>query len=229
MTTIIGLRHPEIPMGVLVADRQTTQINAQTGFPSGKSLGRKLWASEDSNYCFGHSGNRDQDTERFVQGLVQGEFDVKQIVEKGYFPALRKLNVKRMGKHLPDLGKLSSFVLATRFDEDPKLYGCWPLGAVEERVWTTVGSGDQKVNEYMDALNVLNASRDYIASEPIKAEDIIRVGLEAVRRAQGADLYSHGLDMMVCTPAGINDHYAELGDDFRKKLMKLQGKYRGQK
>ena len=55
--------------------------------------------------------------------------------------------------------------------------------------------------------------------------DAIGVGLEAVRRAQAQDVYSHGLDMFVCTPEGINDHFAELGDDFGKKLQRIQRQY----
>ena len=55
--------------------------------------------------------------------------------------------------------------------------------------------------------------------------DLIRVGLEAVRRSQSQDLYSHGLDMVVCTSEGINDHFTELGDDFGKKLKRIQRGY----
>jgi hypothetical protein len=32
--------------------------------------------------------------------------------------------------------------------------------------------------------------------------------------------------MMVCSKKTINDHYADLGDDFANKLRKLQEKYK---
>ncbi len=36
MTTVFGIRLPKVNVGVLVADRQTTSLNNQTGMPSGK-------------------------------------------------------------------------------------------------------------------------------------------------------------------------------------------------
>jgi hypothetical protein len=226
MTTVFGIKHPKIEAAVLVADRQTTTMNGQTGFPMGKYLGRKLWICKEGVYCFGHSGLRDNETEDFAQGLAQGNFDVLKIIKKGYFPELRKLNIKRMGKENPDLNKLSSFLLATRFDGKPKLYTCFPLGSVQERVWTAVGSGYPRIKEYMDAMQIFTEARDYLnnGKDPTIA-DAIRVGLEAVRRSQSQDLYSHGLDMLVCTPEEINDHSTELGDDFEKKLGRIQRRY----
>ncbi len=138
---------------------------------------------------------------------------------------LRKL--KRMGRRLPDIQETSGIILVTRFNKNPKLYTCFPLGGVEERVWTCAGSGDKKISEYMQALQVMFEARDYTgnSSEP-ETKDVIRVGLEAVRRSQSQDIYSHGLDMIVCTSKGIVDHYADLGDDFGKKLKKIQKQYK---
>ena len=52
MTTVFGIKHPEVDAAVLVADRQTTSVD-ETGMPAGKFLRRKLWVSADGNYCFG--------------------------------------------------------------------------------------------------------------------------------------------------------------------------------
>ncbi|MEN7982286.1 MAG: hypothetical protein ABFQ65_02475 [Nanoarchaeota archaeon] len=227
MTTVFGLKHPEVNSAVLVADRQATSINDKTGIPSGKFLGRKLWVSNNEDYCFGHSGNRDNGTQNLVQKLSEGKIDVEKIITKKYFSELRKLNIKRMGGKFPDPQQMSGIILATRFEKIPKLYSCFPLGDVEERVWTCAGSGDQKIAEYMQALQVMSEAKDYLNySSKIELMDVIRVGLEAVRRSQNQDLYSSGLDMMVCTPEKIIDHYAELGDDFGKKLKKIQNKYK---
>ena len=128
-----------------------------------------------------------------------------------------------MGREIPDIQQMSAIILLTRFDKDPKLYACLPLGKVEKRSWTCAGSGSQKINEYMEALQVMFEAKDYFGDEVgPEIEDVIRVGLEAVRRSQSQDLYSHGLDMIVCTPEEIVDHYADLGDDFGKKLKKIQ-------
>ncbi len=227
MTTVLGLRHPDVNVGVLVADRQTTSLNLQTGIPSGKDLGRKLWKSKGENYCFGHSGMRDKALEEFVKRFSAEEFDLPKITKRGYFPELRKLNVKRLGRRVPENDKISGFILATRFEGIVKLYTCFPLGAVEERVWTSTGSGDPKIIEYMEAQRVLSEARDYLGDgHSLEAGNIIRIGLEAVRRSQMQDIFSHGLDMIVCTPEGIKDHHTELGDDFGKKLKKIQRQYR---
>ena len=66
MTTVFGLKHPKAEVGVLVADRQTTSVD-NTGMPTGKYLGRKLWKSQNGSYCFGHSGKRDDRVEDLVQ------------------------------------------------------------------------------------------------------------------------------------------------------------------
>lgn len=223
MTTVFGLRLEGANVGMLVADRQTTHLDERTGLPGGKHLGRKLWESQDGLYCFGHAGNRDSATEEFVNRLVSGEYDLLKVISKGYFPELRNLNMKRMGTTVPDLRQLSSLLLLTRYEGEVKLHTCFPLGSVEERSWVSVGSGDQKIEEYMRALQVISEARDYRAdsSEP-GVRDMIRVGLEAVRRAQGQDVYSHGLDAMVVSSRKITDHYSVLGDDFEKKLNRIQ-------
>ena len=227
MTTVFGLKHPEVEATVLVADRQTTSINPETKAPTGKLLGRKLWVSKDGNFCFGHAGNRDEQTLEFVDKLVSGKYDIEKIVSKGYFPELRKLNIKRVGNKFSDPQNFSGIIIATRFGNIPSLYTCFPFGEVGKRVWTCAGSGDEKIEEYMNALRILTEAKDYLGNHSKTGiEDVIRVGLEAVRRSQGQDLFSHGLDMMVCTSERINDHYEDLGDDFGKKLQKLQKRYR---
>lgn len=226
MTTIFGLRHPNVDAAVLVADRQTTSVDGR-GIPIGKYIGRKLWKSDDEQFCFGHVGNRNEETERLAEDLYSGKIDVEKIVNKGYFPELRKLNIKRMGRGFPDPNQMSGIILATRFSKDPKMYTCFPLGGVEQRVWTCAGSGEQKIHEYMNAINTLSEAREYIGeTSKMEIGDVIRIGLEAVRRAQSQDAYSHGLDMLICTPKGINDHRKNLEDDFKKKLKKIQKQYK---
>lgn len=226
MTTVFGLKHPKINSGVLVADRQSTVLD-ENGLPTEKELGRKLWISEDNYFCFGHSGRRDQRLEEFAYNLAQGKYDIERIISKKYFPELRKLNIARMGKEVPDLNQISGLVMLTRLNNKPNLHACHPLGKVDQMVWSTMGSGQKKVTEYMNAKKVLWESKDYLEGEgDLEMKDQIEVGLEAVRRAQSQDLYSHGLDMVVITPRGIKDHYADLGDNFGSILTKIQNKYK---
>ncbi|MCW8965895.1 MAG: hypothetical protein OQK82_04290 [Candidatus Pacearchaeota archaeon] len=230
MTTVFGLRHDKVDSAVLVADRQATFMDLRTGVPQSKYLGRKLWKSKDDNYCFGHTGLMDEQANDFVNELIDGKFDMEKIIKEQYFEELRNLNISRMGKEVPELQNISGFLLATRFDKNPKLYTCFPLGSVQERSWTCAGSGDKKIIEYMNALQIMSEAQDYMKEKgEFDIRGVIRVGLEAVRRAQGQDMYSSGLDMMVCTQKKIIDHYSELGDDFGKKLRKIQNQYKNSK
>jgi hypothetical protein len=225
MTTVFGFKHPQVDSGILVADRQSTHLD-ERGLATGKHLGRKIQASEDNSFCFGHSGYMDNKTYDFTQELASGKYDVEKIVSKGSFLELRKLNISRMGTEIPDNSQISGLLMITRFNGEPHLYNCYPLGKVQEMGWSTIGSGSQEVIKYMDALNVLGEAKDYEDKYNVKMEDVIKVGLEAVRRAQSKDLYSHGLDMLVVTSKGIKDHRADLDDHFGRTLAKIQNKYK---
>ena len=109
------------------------------------------------------------------------------------------------------------------------MHYCFPLGKVrteEQQEFSFMGSGEQKIGEYLKAQEILSEARDYLGqkSEP-QINDFIKIGLEAVRRSQSQDLYSHGLDMMICTPEGIKDHYNDLGDEFGIHLKNIQKQY----
>lgn len=225
MTTVLGLKPRDLEVAVLVADRQGTTLNAQNQ-PNGKILGRKLWTGKNDRYCFGHVGDYDERTHDLVQRLQTGEIDVQKVLEAESFPELRTLNIKKMGRKVPDLQKLSGIVIATRYKNKPQLYTCYPFGDVEKRIWTTVGSGSEKVTEYMNALDIVCSGKDYMMKDgPATMSGVVRTGLEAVRKAQSEDLYSHGLDMLICTPEGVHDHFADLGDDFRRKFNKINREY----
>ncbi len=227
MTTVLGIRPKKVEVAVLVADRQVTQSDQNSGMVLGKYLTRKLWVGKDKLYCFGQAGDMNPDSQNFMKNLADGKYDVEKVVKEGYFPELRELNLERMGRRVPNNQRLSSLILATRFQNNPRLYTCFPLGEVGERGWVPIGSGEEKINQYMSALMTLGEARDYLGNgKDTTTRDIIRIGLEAVRRSQGQDIYSQGLDMLVCTPEGINDHFAELGDDFGKKLKRIQGMYK---
>jgi len=222
MTSVFGLNLPGVEMAVLAADRQSSYGPHKT--PTKKHLGRKLWTSKDGFYSFGHSGTRDERFGDFVSGMVDGSsVDMQRVIGNGYFPELRKLNLSRMGRKLPNLQELSSFLLITRFDNNPKLYTCWPLGDVEEREVTFIGSGSEKLEQYVSALNTLSEARNYAnTGEPMDSDDVIRIALEGLSYAQGNDIYSSGLDLVIATPDRMHDHFQDLQDDLGRRIKKVQ-------
>lgn len=224
MTTILGLNDEKLSVTVLVADRQGTYFN-EKGFPEEKALSRKLWRAKDNSFCFGHAGFRDNEFYDFMAGFSEGKYDLEKIISKKYFPELRKLNMKRMGKKLPDINNLSGLILATRFNSESKLHLCYPLGEVENKEWASIGSGSEKVTEYLNAKRIIFEARDY-KKQSNDIYELIRTGLEAVRRAQNQDVYSSGLDLMICFSEAIVDYEKEFSDKFNESLERFKSNYK---
>ena len=147
---------------------------------------------------------------------------MKAVVESGKFEELRELNLGRLGRKTPDLERMSSFLLISRYDGKTRLQTCWPLGDVENRGLTYIGSGSQRAAEYFNARKTLSQTRDYrrLKNDKTEIADIIVAGLEAVRYAQMIDIHSSGLDLVVATPEGLKDHETSLSDDFFARKLK---------
>ncbi|MFH1451714.1 MAG: hypothetical protein ABIF88_00900 [archaeon] len=226
MTSVFGLRHQDVEMAVLAADRQSSYGPGQV--PVYKILERKLWIADDGLYAFGHSGLRDDKLAKLAKKLVEGkDIDVEKVVTEGKFPQLRELTHERMGDTVPSEDSLSSFLLVTRFNNDPKLYTCWPLGRVEPRTVTYIGSGSPRLEEYINSLSVLSEARRYLSSgASMDSDDVIRVAIEGLGYAQGKDVFSSGLDLVVVTPDRITDHFKDLQDDLGKRIKRVQKQHR---
>ncbi|MEK6894490.1 MAG: hypothetical protein AABX10_03435, partial [Nanoarchaeota archaeon] len=131
MTTVIGVLSREAEMAILCADRQATIGHAENrAIPVGKASVRKLWTAKNGMYSFGYSGPFDDDVEKFAARMVDGSIDVERVTINGSFPELRELNLDKLGDEAPEAGNVGSFLLITRFGNEPSLYKCWPLGKV---------------------------------------------------------------------------------------------------
>ena len=94
-----------------------------------------------------------------------------------------------------DNGHMNSLLVATRYDDKPKLWTCWPLGRIEERYFTAVGSGGKHAQDYLESLSYL-CPRDVDASWAI---DAAVGGLKAASK----DVYTSGRDIVVVRKEGI--------------------------
>ena len=221
MTTVVGIRIPEVNLALLVADRQTTSSRT----PEKYIYGRKVQTSKDSMYAFGHSGTRAEDLYALTEKMINGQIDMQKVLKEGKFPELRELNMSRLGNKMPNLDTLSSFLVISRFDKNPQLHTCWPMGDVEPREVTWIGSGSKGVEDHYNAHMILTESRNYTGNQrPATSDSLIQFGLEAVRYAQGRDLYSSGFDLIAMTPEKTIDCVNDLQDDFGKKIKKVQAK-----
>ena len=106
---------------------------------------------------------------------------------------------------------INGFLLATRFG-DPKLWTCWPLGKVEERSWTSIGSG----SDY--ALNYIS-EQEKIIPKRITASDGIDLVINSLDKAS-QDLYTGGLDLIVLDGEGIHDLGKKIRTDLNSARIK---------
>jgi hypothetical protein len=218
------MRLPDVNLAVLGADRQSTVVDG-TNAPQKYLEGRKLWISDSGVYAFGHSGTRGEDLVQLINNMKTGKIDLGEVISKGKFEQLRELNVNRLGTKRLDPSKESGFLLINRDGTNTNLYTCWPFGDVEHRAWTEIGSGAERVEDYIKALQILNEAKSYLGnSKSMTSDDVIRVVAEGVRYAQAKDIYSSGLDMVIMTPNQTFDCFTDLQDDFAKRITALQEK-----
>lgn len=168
------------------------------------------------------AGARDSLYQKFLYGLLSGEIDFRRASEKGVFEELLNLNLSRFGGKLWS-GQLSnSLMVATRYDGKPKLWTCFPLGAVEERSYTSIGSGSDNALKCIEE----ETSR-YLSTEQISIPEGIRIASGALRAA-AADPYTKGLDIVVLTEDGIHEFGKEIKDSLRLAEENLLGRIAGQ-
>jgi hypothetical protein len=226
MTTIFSVNHSKENVAVLGGDRQLTYTEEnRMGTYSEKHLGsRKLWTSDDGTFAFGYSGIFDPDLETLVNDMKSGKINLAEVVKSGGFEELRNLNIKRLGRKLPDPNKQGSFLMRNRDGKKTGLYTCFPYGDVEPRDWTWIGSGSKKVEEYTNALSVQAQAKGYLPEVKLTGEDAIRMVAEGVRYAQTKDIYSSGMDLIFMTPEKTVDCFDILQEDFATKIKAIQDK-----
>ena len=110
----------------------------------------------------------------------------------------------------------NSLLLATRFKGKPRLHSCYPLGKVEEKAWTSIGSGSDyalgHISNYVSS-HALDVPRD------ISLEKGVELAHEGLSKAS-QDLYTGGLDLVVVTPRGIKNY----GSMIRKDISDAEQK-----
>jgi hypothetical protein len=72
MTTIFGLKHPQVNLAILAADMQTTSLGSENQAPTKYLEGRKLWLANNEMYAFGHSGLRDDALNALAESMKSG-------------------------------------------------------------------------------------------------------------------------------------------------------------
>lgn len=211
MTTLIGLKAGKGKKGIILAsDLSGTQTSwSAEGDVAYRQQTRlemqKIYVDKKREVALCTSGMVDQSYVDFLSNILEGNIDVRKVTEERFFPELRDLNLHRWEGRIPISNVGNSLLMATRFN-DPILYTCWPLGKVEERAWTSIGSG----SEY--ALNYLS-KQDTLIPKGLSLKKGIDLIVDSLDEA-AKDIYTEGLDMVVATRDGIQ----EFGKDIRNAM-----------
>jgi len=200
MTTLVGIKTGNGEGGVILGSDMN---RTQTGWnPQGDVAYRiqrkiespKIYIDNNRELALCMSGVFDQPYVDFLSALLEGGINFKEAIERRDFEALRNLNLFRWQGRVPDTDFMNGLLIATRFNE-PKLYTCFPLGFLEERAWTSIGSGSDYALRH-----ILESGK--LIPKGIRLNDGIDLTVQALDTAS-QDLYTGGLDLVVVTKDGI--------------------------
>lgn len=217
MTTLIGIRAGNGNGGVILgSDMSRTQTSWN---PQGdvayrqqrRTEGQKIYIDNKREIALCMSGTYDQHYIGFLSKVINDEVDLKKNIEERFFPELAKLNYDRWQGKVPNNENINGLLIATRFDE-PKLYTCWPLGLLEERSWTSIGSGSEYALNHISEQGKL-IPRGICLGEAI---DIVVAALDKASQ----DVYTGGLDMVVVKKEGIYDFGKEIREEVNTARLK---------
>jgi len=218
MTTLVGIvARKEKPGVVLASDISRTQTSWQAQGDVAyrqqtRSEGQKIHISDDKRLAICMSGIFDQLYVNFLSGVLSGKVDVEKAIAEGKFDDLKQLNESRWGGRVPNNEEINGLLLAVRFGGMPKLYTCYPLGYIEEREWTSVGSGSGY------ALNHI-VKQGKLIPHYLTVPEAIWLAKSSLDEA-AQDIYTGGLDIAVVTPEDIEG----FGELIRKNVSSIQNK-----
>ena len=212
MTTLIGIKAEKGLEGVILASdlsrtRETWSAQGDVAYrQQTKSEGQKIYVDNNREVALCMSGVYDQLYIDFLSRIIEGKIDVKKAVKKGFFPEFKSLNEYRWGARKPDLQNINSLLIATRFNKKPALYGVWPLGRVEEKVWTTIGSGSDYADSYI-------SKQGKLIPRGLSINEGIDIAVSSLNSAS-QDIYTGGMDLVIIT----KDKIAEYGKDIKNAI-----------
>ncbi len=215
MTTLVGIEAQQGKPGIVLASDLTASIESWVDKgdvavrKQEKETVQKIYVSDDKNLAVCMTGTADLAYNDFLQALLRGEFDFKKYADEverqegAMFNEARNLTLSRWGGRLPN-NDMNSFLIATRYDGKPRLLTCYPLGITERINSTSIGSGSRY------AIEKLSLHRSKIPKYT-SLKDAVEWSVEALEAAQ-RDAHTGGLDLVVVTADGIEEHGASISN-----------------
>ena len=221
MTTLIGIKAGKGKEGViLVSDSSQTTISKEDRgdiiyIQKTKSDTQKIHVDNDKRFAISMSGVYDKPYREMLADILNGKIDIEKVIKDGYFNELKETNLKRWDGRMPG-PNLNSLLIASRFDNKPSLYNCWPLGRVEETDWISVGSGSKYAEEYIQKKGLL-------IPKGISLDEGIKLADSSIKEASH-DIYTGGMDMVIITPDKIKEYGKFIKDSMNDANEKIINK-----
>ena len=221
MTTLFGITTEKDEKHIVLAsdssatltgweDRGDVAIRKQT-----RQEQDKIWISNDRNLVVSLTGNCLDGWPDFLYDLLSGKINFERHLGKKsnpVFTELRKLNLSRVGNYDWSSKAVSSLMIATRYDGEPRLSVCLPLGGIANLRCDVLGSGSEHVRDHF-MKNSLPVSRAMTLDQGIDyAVKAIEIGSQ--------DLYTGGLNLVVVGESGIEDHTQKINGAIRDAKQK---------
>jgi len=222
MTTIMGVKAKKgkkIRGIVFGSDLSATSTNwnaqGDIAYKEQTKYGyQKIRISDDKSFAVGIAGAYDDAYLNFFKDVLEGKFDIEKILSESFFPEFRDLNLSRWNGEFPNSQNANEFLIASRFNNQPNLHRCYPLGKVHEYDGTVIGSGAKYVMSYIEI------KRPSIPNLTLnQAIDLVEGALSEA----GKDIYTVGLDLVVVKPDKVHEFLRDIQktyDTARKNIVK---------
>lgn len=214
MTTIIGLEtsYKGAPAIVLASDMTGTGTDLDDNGDvivkrRVQAHYKKLYSAHDGKSVMGIAGIYDPLAQELVKEFVKGNLDLQAITSKGFFPEMEKIHLKRAsGRFLRQEDANSTLIACLDQKGTPILYTCFPLGLVERREGTAIGSGaDYALNFINQEILRDRGPIDIVSERSLPLLDGMNLSRRAIRHA-AKDIYTKGLDLVVLTSEGVKEY-----------------------
>lgn len=176
---------------------------------------QKLYVDPKGYFALGITGLYDESARNLLKEILSGKINLRAAIKAGELKQLAQINNDRFGGKIWDPEAVTSMLAVTRGPRGhtPELYTFWPLGKIEGRLWTSIGSGSKYASDYIVEQLKQQKPVDLTGSEDVSVQRGIVVGTGAINHAS-RDIYTGGLDLVVAR----NDRITRYGDEIREEL-----------
>jgi len=237
MTTILGLKTTQGPESIVLAADYLASLIAHTS--EGGNGGileqidfRKTYCGE--NFAFTMTGSASGPLYDFWEQLKIDDkenpnfIDVESRLENEFFDEIKLLNLQAGDSDMEfNTNGQVRFIFATNYNEQPKLYAVYPMGAVRElKMCTYAGSGTDFIEERLSEVYTSHS----LDGPQINLEQAINLADECITLARG-DVFSKSIvpDLAIITPKSVQYYGDVLRERFKKfkerELAKIIKKY----